>query len=37
MRKPLIPPASIAALVAEIESKRGVTLAPAKDSRHAAQ
>ena len=36
MRKPLIlPPAPIADLVARIEAVRGVTLAPAKDKRHA--
>ena len=33
MRKPVALPASIAAIVAAIETKRGVTLAPARDTR----
>ena len=35
MPKQSIPHGPIAALVAAIESARGVTLAPAKESRHA--
>lgn len=35
MRHPLAPPATLVAIVAAIETRRGVTLAPMKESRHA--